>query len=203
MEISRFDYRRYLPVSDRKKGLFINNPEDLWHFQNCLMRELLWSGEDVRGLMDHMSYVSEMARTGIFDIRALVEYDEEMLERARNWGVGVFHGADTQLSNTKLGVAGTKAARAAASANHKNRYSNKRGGDGGGGGGNRQNHYKKESKVLTGWRKLAGDHGVCFRFCQDFPCESNCNYKHQCLYCDSLIHSMGACPKQGRGDSKA
>ena len=93
----------------------------------------MYSGEDVRGFMDHMSYVSEMARTGIYDIRALVDYDEEMLDRARTWGVGVFHGADTLLSNTKLGVAGTMAARAAWD-HARSRGSS--GGSGGGSGGN-------------------------------------------------------------------
>ena len=125
-----FDYKRYVPVSDRKKSVVINTPEDLWHFQNCLMRDLLWAGEDVRGYADHMNYMSEMARTGIYDIRALVDYDEEMMERARNWGIGMFHGADTQLTNAKLGVAGTKAARAA-SGGGRGRYHSSRGGRGG------------------------------------------------------------------------
>ena len=113
VELSKFDYRRYLPASERKKQLFINTPEDLWHFQNCLLGELIYDGEDVRGFSDHMTYVSEMARTCMYDVKALVAYDEGMLERARRGGVGVFHGADTNLTNTKLGVSGTKAAMAA------------------------------------------------------------------------------------------
>ena len=42
----------------------------------------------------------------------------------------------------------------------------------------------------------AGDHGVCFKFCQDFLCEANCIFKHQCLYCVSQSHSMNHVPSR-------
>ena len=199
-ELSIYDYRRYLPSSERRKQLVINTPEDLWNFHNCLLKELLWFGEDVRGFVDHMNYVSEMAKTGVFETRALVAYDEAMLERARRWGPVVFHGADTNLTNTKLGVAGTKAARVSVDGG-KNRSTSYNNGNRSTG---RQSYQgRKAFKQLTGWRKLAADHGTCFKFCQNQSCDgASCQFKHQCLHCDNLSHSMLDCPTKA-GDIKA
>ena len=110
----------------------------------------------------------------------------------------MFHGADTQLTNAKLGVAGTKAARAA-SGGGRGRYHSSRGGR----GGNRQGYQSRQNNdgsVLTGWKKLAASHGICFKFSEGSPCDQNCLFKHQCLYCDSTAHNMGSCK---RGDNKA
>ena len=205
-ELSMFDYRRFLPVGERRKQMVINDPGELWHFQNCLMRELLWSGEDVRGYMDHMNYISEMARTNIYDIKALVAYDEAFLERARRWGAGVFYGADTNLTNTILGVSGTKAARAAAAASkpRSNQSTGSYQGNSGSRGGYQGRRPNNTNKPLSGWRKLAAERGVCFKFCLNQPCDgTQCQFKHQCVLCDSLNHSMEACPTKGPGDNRA
>ena len=107
------------------------------------------TSEDVSGFIDHMDYVAEMASTGIYDIRALVAYDERMLERARNWGVAAFHGADSHSSNTTLGVSGMKGVNQVqrSGGNSKN-YSQ-----------NRNTSHNQgcksgtgQTKLLTGWR---------------------------------------------------
>ena len=201
--MSMFDYGRYLPVSERKKQLLIKTTEELWNFHNSLLRELMWAGEDVTGFVEHMSYMSEMANTSIYDIRALVAYDEEFLELARHWGPVVFHGADTGVTNRKLGVAGTKAAMAARDS-HRGGGHNSRPGNRGGyrGGTNRgYNNQSGQVKALTGWRKMAADRGVCFKHCQQIYCEG-CQFKHQCVYCDSTSHSMTECSKH-QGDNRA
>ena len=148
------------------------------------------------GFVDHMNFVSEMARTCIYETKALVAYDEEMLERARRWGVDVFHGADTVLTNSKLGVAGTKAATAAMGGGRP-QGGNYQKGKGRYGSGN-----KKQSSVLAGWKKTAGDRGICFKYCQGFPCDvATCSFKHKCVNCDSFSHGMSEC-KVGGSDSK-
>ena len=206
VELSMFDYRRFLPVSERKKQLHIKTCEELWNFHNCLLRELLWMGEDVTGFVDHMNYMSEMAATDIYDIRALVGYDEEFLELARHWGPCVFRGADTKLTNSKLGVSGTKAAMAAKDAQKGGGQNHTRGrggyrGNYGRGNYSGNNQPNNQVKVLSGWRKTAADKNICFKFCQHVHCDG-CQFKHMCVYCDSTGHAMNECPKQ-QGDNRA
>ena len=157
-----------------------------------MIRELIKDGEDISGFVEHMNYISEMASTGIYEIQALVAYDEEMLERARGGGAAAFSGADTHLTNTKLGMAGTKAAGNSSGASHNHgrnpnpssRNSNR------GGQSSRSNDSSKGP--VTGWRKLAAEKGVCFRFSQDIRCDG-CSFKHFCLYCESTTHCMVDC----------
>ena len=106
--MSKFDYRRYVPASERKKQLVIHTVEELWDFHNNLLRDMLQCGEDVTGFVEHMNYMSEMGRSGIYSVSALVAYDAVMLERANNWGALAFQGADTHLTNTKLGAGGMR-----------------------------------------------------------------------------------------------
>ena len=86
-------------VIGRKHWLLIAHQ----NFQNCLLSELLFLGEALEVChVDHMNYVSEMSKTSIYDITALVAYDKAMLERARTWDPVVSHGADKCLTNRKL-----------------------------------------------------------------------------------------------------
>ena len=151
---------------------------------------MLDDGEDVTGYVAHTNYVSEMARTGIYQVSALVGYDEEMLELARRGGIGAFHGADTTLTNTKLGVAGTKAARAA-----YDNYGASRGRGAsrsrGRGRGSRSGY---DVRDLNGWKRVAAERGICFTYCEGRPCDKNtCAFKHKCVTCDVFGHSMGNC----------
>ena len=148
-----------------------------------------------------MNYMSEMARTNVYDIRALVAYDEEFLELARQWGPMVYHGADTKFTNVRLGVAGTKSAMAARDSFRTRGNQNRgRGGvtyrGGYSRGGGRGYGGVADHKPLTGWRKVAADKGVCFKFSQAMACEG-CQFKHQCINCDNPNHSMGDCPQGG------
>ena len=189
-----------MPASERKKQLVINTTEDLWYFQNCLLKDLRRCGEDVDGYIDHMEYMSEMARTNVFEVRALVSYDEEMLERARRGGPSVFHGADTQLSNTKLGAAGTKAANRGSHDSSRNR-----GGSNRNRGGTRSGGYSRSEgpKALTGWRKVAAERGICFKYCQNAPCDTNpCQFKHKCVMCDGASHAMWECTVKKSADNR-
>ena len=189
--LSKFDYRRFLPASERKKQLHIGTSEELWRFHAKLIKELIHDGEDVSGFVDHMNYISEMASTGIYDIKALVAYDEEMLERARGGGAAAFSGADTHLTNTKLGMAGTKAARGSSGAGQPGRSSNSNSRPSNRGGQNSRNGDSGKSPA-SGWRKLAAEKGVCFRFSQDIRCDG-CTFKHVCVFCDATSHCMVDC----------
>ena len=190
--LSKFDYRRYLPASERKKALVITSVEELWDFHNNLLRDLLMWGEDVTGFVEHMNYMSEMAKSGVYNVGALVAYDAVMLERAHNWGVDAFQGADTHLTNTKLGVGGTKGGPAQSRSVGKGGAKQSQGKWGGSGSARGSSN----SKALVGWRKVAADKGLCFRFSQNMVCEG-CAFKHLCVNCDVSSHSMFDCPKKG------
>ena len=200
--LSKFDYRRYLPASERRKNLVINNIEELWDFHNNLLRDMLRWGDDVTGFVEHMNYMSEMAKSGIYNAQALVAYDAVMLDRAHNWGPEAFQGADTHLSNTKLGMGGTKGVASGKKSGGGSVGKNTHGpGKGGGSGGGRG---PGGPKSLVGWRKVASDKGICFRFTQNMVCEG-CAFKHLCVNCEVSTHSMFDCPNKGQytGDNKS
>ena len=161
------------------------------------------AGCDVNGFLDHMEYLSEMSRSGVYNIQALVSYDEVMLERARVAGESAFHGADTHLTNTKLGAGSTRVV----SGVYQNRGgSSNRGSNANRGNGNNNNNrggYKGKSyqNELAGWRIKAAEKGICFRYSQNMPCEG-CAFRHACVNCDSQSHGMFDCKKSG-GDHKA
>ena len=202
--LSKFDYRRFLPASERRKQLQINSTEELWQFHSKLLKDMIKCGDDVTGFVEHMDYISEMASSGIYKVEALVAYDEVMLERARNGGPEVFCGADTHLTNTKLGMAGTRAVRGQGNqgnqGNRRGRYNRSRGVN----SNNTGRNYGSDGKNLTGWRKLASEKGVCFRFSQNMLCDG-CAFKHQCLYCDNVSHCMFDCKSNSArsSDNKA
>ena len=207
--LSKFDYRRFLPMSERKKQLTIKSTEELWHYHNALLKLMLKCGDDVSGFIDHTEFISEMASSGVYDIRAIVAYDEAFLEKAREFGPGAFHGANTHLANTKLGLAGTKlvmGAQGGATSTGKNSH-NYSGNTKNFQGGNRnapsgKPYFGKSEgpKNLIGWRKTAADRGICFRFSQNMVCEG-CQFKHMCVHCEATKHSMFDCKKGG--DNKA
>ena len=197
---SKFDYRRFLPASERRKTLTIKCPSDLWYFHSKLLKDMLNGGCDVSGFLDHMEYLSEMSRSGVYEIQALVAYDEEMLERARIAGESAFQGADTHLTNTKLGAGSTRVVggvyqgRGGQSGTHR------------GGNSNKNSNYVGQSGKdkfgdLVGWRKKAADKGICFKYSQNMLCEK-CAFKHACINCDSIAHGMFDC-KKGAGDNRA
>ena len=163
---------------------------------------MLRCGDDVSGFVDHTNYMSEMAKSGIYTPAALVAYDEGMLERARIWGPVAFTGADTHLSNSKLGVAGTVAASSQASSRGKSVVKNGSG-QKAGWGASKNRSYGAGSKGLVGWRKVAADKGVCFKSSQNMVCEG-CSFKHVCLNCDVPAHSMFDCPNRDKyaGDNR-
>ena len=185
--MSKFDLRRFLPAAERKKPLHIDNPEKLLYLLTRLLDDLINRGFNVTGLIQHISYMSWMASTGIYSTDALVEYDYEMRDRARERGCGAFCGGDTHLSNMYLGANGTKSFRASKGGAKGGRQSGYNSGSGGYGG---------RRQGLTGWRKVAADKGICFEHAQGRRCDG-CRYKHECS-CGSKDHHMLGCPHFNR-----
>ena len=186
-------------MAERKKPLHVDNPEKLINLLTRLMEDLSSRGFDITGLLQHISYISWMASTGIYAVEALVEYDFDMRDRAREHGCGAFCGGDTHLSNMYLGASGTKAYR---STKGQSRGASGGpggpGGQGGSGGGGRVNSGGNRRQGFTGWRKTAANLNICFEHAQGRQC-GGCRFKHECT-CGSKDHGMLNCPNQNRRD---
>ena len=184
--LSKFDLRRFLPAAERRKPLNVENAEKLLYLLTRLMEDLSGRGLNVTGLLQHISYVSWMAATGIYATEALVEYDYEMRDRAKEHGCGAFNGGDTHLSNMFLGTSGTKA--------HRSQAAAARGGNRGRGG---FSNSAGRGQGLTGWKKKASEQNICFEHAQGRRCDG-CRFRHVCT-CGSADHNMLNCPHYRRG----
>ena len=185
--MSKFDLRRFLPASERKKPLSIDSPEKLIYLLTRLLDDLSTRGFGVSGLLQHLSYITWMALTGIYATGALVEYDYEIRDRAREQGCGAFCGGDTDLSNMFLGASGTKAYRQSSSRSNNNNS---------GQGSNKQGGGSDKRQGLTGWKRVAADRNICFNHAQGRHC-AGCRFKHECS-CGSKDHNMYNCPNRDR-----
>ena len=188
--LSKFDLRRFIPMSDRKKALVIESNEKLFYLLSRLLDDLGRKGFDVIGLVTHISYLTWMASTGIYTTEALCAYDYEMRERARQGGVGAFCGGDTSLTNMYLGASGTKQFKSTQSS-----YSGRQGG----GNYNNNNSYRQGNNSrpnnLSGWKAVASRRGLCFAHAQGQQCNANCRYRHECT-CGATDHNMLNCPRR-------
>ena len=191
---SRFDILKFLPVQDRKKTHPVDTSEKLMVLLSQLIDELHDDGECTKGFRAHQIYVGTMADQGIYDIRALVSYDQAIRDKADKYGMDCVVGVDTALSNFHLGYAGTKQARGLSSkgdgqVSSKGKYKSKSRGD--------------RQDTFAGWKKVAAEKRCCFAFGAARPCDG-CAYKHECGYCGSGQHGMLACKsKDASGGASA
>ena len=144
-------------------------------------------GESTKGFRAHVRYVQHMSSLKVYTTEALVSYDREMRQRAidatGSRGQAVFTGADTDLTNRCLGISGTIA--------YAKLQEAPRGASSYGGlkqSGSRSNN----NKPFSGWRKIAAENKLCFRFQQAMQCDG-CKFKHECA-CGVTAHGMLACP---------
>ena len=198
---SKFDLRRFLPATQRRRPLVIESTEKLCYLLTRLIEDLSGRGFNVTGLLSHISFVTLMASSGVYTSEALVNYDADMRERAREFGVSAFTGSDSHLVNLHLGTGGTKAfASVSAGARGGFRGGYRGGNRGGARGGSRGGRGGANQQTYTGWRKVAADKGICFSHAQGNQCAPGCVYKHQCA-CGATDHAMINCPNKG-GDAK-
>ena len=192
LSMSKFDLRRFVPASERKKALSIDCNEKLFYLLSRMLEDLGRRGYDITGLVAHISYLTWMASTGIYTTEALVGYDYEIRERARQEGMSAFCGGDTNLTNMYLGASGTKQFRHSSGQSSYARQSTSRGG--GGYNNNNRQSYGRNQQGLTGWRLAASRRGICFAHAQGHQC-NGCRFRHECT-CGSTDHCMFNCPNR-------
>ena len=200
---SKFDILKFLPESERKKTNAIDSVEKLIVLLTCLVDELHDCGEPTKGLRLHLRYVATMHSQGIYELKALIGYDQAIRDLADNSvvgeGVDPFVGVDTSLSNYHLGYAGTKHARSVSSGSQ----GASRGGAGARGGRPNKAGNSQQNKGFGGWKRLAADKGCCFGYSSGRGCDGGCGYKHQCAYCNSSDHGMLKCKQHDSGNNGA
>ena len=190
--LSKFDLRRFLPASERKKALVIDSNAKLFYLLSRMLDDLGRKGYDVMGLVSHISYLTWMASTNIYTTEALAAYDYAMRERAREGGVAAFTGGDTNLTNMYLGASGTKQFKWS-----QNAGSSRYGGANNSNNNNNRPTYGNRPTNHVGWRAAASRRGICFSHAQGQACSADCRYRHECS-CGATDHAMLSCPTRRR-----
>ena len=178
--------RRFLPSSERKKVLKLDTSDRLIYLLMCLMSDLSASGQytDMSGLMQHITFMSEMSATGLYKVEALCSYDEHVRDRARQHGFEMFGYFDTVLIHRLLGFGAMRWVDRGAPGGGTRSGANRSGANKSSGG--------NKKRGFVGWKKTAADKGICFEFSLNRPC-SGCDFRHSCVYCDSTSHGCTSC----------
>ena len=134
------------------------------------LKQAIAEGQNVEGLLDHMEMICVKSSTKIYQVKAFIDFDKAVRDRANAKGISVFSKVDNADVLTYFSYDNTLAALAS-----------------------KQKPKQNVSSKPEGQR-------VCFNFNKaDTECVSqSCRYKHVCMFCRSSSHGANNCRVEGK-----
>ena len=162
--------------ADKTKEPSLN---DLISASMSLLSSMMARGHGVQNYAKHIRFLSDKA--GVYDHRALIDYDYAMRERADIFGESSFCYADHDLFNDHVGLENLV------------RHGGRSGGSGAASGGSRGRGGGRRRPNTSPRRSKAG---ACWGFNKESGCDYgvDCRYPHHCTSCGGN-HSRLKCTK--------